>query len=109
MSPSLGFLVLLSVILMQATKNLSDAWLAHWVMNVNPSNNSYPNDTVLLETSAIHLHIDLNILAEEVKKLISFEKIQRYLLGESSLVAENSPTDPTEATSYYLIIYFFLG
>lgn len=38
MSPSIGLFVLLSVIFMQTTRNLSDAWLAYWVADLNPTN-----------------------------------------------------------------------
>lgn len=38
MSPSIGLFVLLSVIFMQATRNMSDAWLAYWVADLNPTN-----------------------------------------------------------------------
>lgn len=37
----LGFLVLLSVVMMQVSRNLTDAWLAHWVSNAD-KNNSTP-------------------------------------------------------------------
>lgn len=36
----IGLLVILSVIAMQATKNFSDAWLAHWIADINPSNSA---------------------------------------------------------------------
>lgn len=40
----LGFVVLLSVLLMQVTRNLSDAWLAHWVSS-NTTQNTTDNAT----------------------------------------------------------------
>lgn len=34
-------LVIVSIILMQASKNISDAWLAHWIKSIKPSNNTH--------------------------------------------------------------------
>lgn len=43
----LGFLVLLSIILMQLFRNLSDAWFAHWVTEstLNNCTNTSANGT----------------------------------------------------------------
>lgn len=56
MGRSMGVLVLLSVISMQFSRNLSDAWLANWVSNVDPNNltatiDDYPSDHPLLRAS----------------------------------------------------------
>lgn len=36
----LGSIVLLSVVLMQVSRNLSDAWLAHWVSQSEANDNT---------------------------------------------------------------------
>ncbi|XP_046809062.1 ATP-binding cassette sub-family C member 10 [Lucilia cuprina] len=42
----LGLIVLLSVVLMQVTRNLSDAWLAHWVTDTTLDNNTSSDNTL---------------------------------------------------------------
>lgn len=41
----LGVIVLMSVIFMQVTRNLSDAWLAHWVTDTTLDNNNNTTNT----------------------------------------------------------------
>lgn len=43
----MGFTVLLSVILMQLTRNMSDAWLAHWVSSNTTENATNTTDFYL--------------------------------------------------------------
>lgn len=38
--PSIGLIALLSIVLMQASKNFSDTWLAHWIQTINSSNDT---------------------------------------------------------------------
>ncbi|CRL01103.1 CLUMA_CG014374, isoform A [Clunio marinus] len=45
----LGFVVLLSVLLMQASRNLTDGWLAHWV-SVSDGNHTNKTNSVYLQT-----------------------------------------------------------
>lgn len=53
MGRALGFLVLLSVIMMQVSRNLTDAWLAHWVSVVADNNST--NLTTSAETTDFYL------------------------------------------------------
>lgn len=42
----LGLIVLMSVVFMQVTRNLSDAWLAHWVTDTTLDNNTSSDNTL---------------------------------------------------------------
>lgn len=108
MSPTLGFLVILSVILMQATRNLSDAWLAHWVMDVNPSNDTDRNDTVFVESQSPHLQIKISDVFNELKEMMHFDTIKHYLLG-APVIVNDTPSGLTADTSFYFIIYTFIA
>lgn len=53
----LGFLVLISVVFMQLTRNLSDAWLAHWV-----SSNTTQNATDTTEYYYLKIYTSIAVL-----------------------------------------------
>lgn len=63
----LGFLVLLSVVVMQVTRNLSDAWLAYWVSqtNLNKTNdlNQFLDESIFFLQSDNTLNYYLGIYA----------------------------------------------
>ncbi|XP_073826163.1 ATP-binding cassette sub-family C member 10 [Musca autumnalis] len=79
-SSPLAILVLFSVVFMQITRNLSDAWLAHWVTDSTLDGNA--NDTSGNVTDPL-LHV----------------------IKPVKLFANDSDTDGTHTTGYYLGIY----
>lgn len=108
MSPSFGFLVILSVILMQATRNLSDAWLAHWVTSVNPSNDKDQINTAFVEEKNDHLNIQMADVINEMKRIIHFDTLKHYLLG-APMMMDDTPSDLITETSFYFLIYSFIA
>ncbi|KAH8409549.1 hypothetical protein KR222_008401, partial [Zaprionus bogoriensis] len=57
-STPLALLVLLFVFLMQLTRNLCDAWLAHWVTETTLD--AHPNDTASLQHQLLRAHLASN-------------------------------------------------
>lgn len=96
--------VLLSLILMQASRNLSDTWLAYWIRNINISNNTFTqpkNSSDLVQGS----------YADQMKSYMAciFDAMLTFRTVEECM--EYNSTNHTPETfeaaenSYYLSIY----
>lgn len=99
----MGFLILLSLILMQASRNFSDIWLAHWISSINGQNNTVqqPNNTSELDSQ----FQARNVLAQA---MCYFHKI--ISLADLSECTPYLTEDRVETQdSYYLAIYIAIA
>lgn len=98
--PTLGCLVLFSIIMMQVSKNLSDAWLAHWIMNISSPNATYADGlSPKLLGSNYYMHSIKRNLVCMAGKLLSLHDLNECATTRPDLRNE------TFATSFYLLIY----
>lgn len=89
---------------MQTSKNLSDAWLAHWIMNVNPSNATFSDgfNPKMLGSNYYMQEIRRNIMCM-VDKLIWWQNLDECSVSKTGLRNE------TFTMSFYLLIYFIIA
>lgn len=90
---------------MQTSKNFSDAWLAHWITNISPSNATYDGDGLnpkLLGSKYYMQEIRRNLMCM-FDKLIWLKSVDECSGTETGLRNE------TFATSFYLLIYFIIA
>lgn len=99
--PGLGVVIILTIVLMQASKNLSDAWLAHWIANVTPSNTDGLNPK-LLGSNYYMQEIRRNLLCM-IEKLLSLQSI------DNCADTGNGLRNGTFSMSFYLLIYFIIA
>lgn len=100
----LAVVVFLSIVLMQASKNFSDAWLAHWIAEISPSNstNEVKLNPKLLGSKYYMQEIKRNILCM-FQRMAIFKDINVCSVSQNGLVNE------TFAISFYLLIYFLIA
>lgn len=106
--PLLALLILLSIILMQISRNLSDVWLAHWIANIDS------NSTLTLLTNKSELNTPFptnNVLNQAscfLQKIISFSDLSECMTNNNSNVIV--PSIPIESqNSYYLAVYITIA
>lgn len=99
--------VLVSLIIMQASRNFSDIWLAHWIRSINSL-----NDTVQISYNTTE--IDLKAQANSIlwQALCYIHKI--FLFGDLSECLSSDSSNATEEraysqNSYYLAIYISIA
>lgn len=100
---TLGLLIILSLILMQASRNLSDTWLAYWIKSINSSNATWtlvPNTSADLKTYRDTLQ---EYLACIFDNLFAFKSINDCKLDERVNVTLTQVR--ASQNSYYLAIY----
>ncbi|KAJ6648254.1 ATP-binding cassette sub-family C member 10 [Pseudolycoriella hygida] len=91
----LGFMVLLSVVLMQVTRNLSDAWLAHWV-----SSNTTQNST---DSTEFYLKIYTSIAV--TNSIVTF--VRAFLFAYAGIKAAKFVHNKLLTCVFYAKFYFF--
>lgn len=97
-------MVILSIILMQASKNLSDAWLAHWISQIGPSNATYSDGlNPKLLGSKYYMHEIKRNLMCMVEKLVWWQSL------EECAVTGTGERNETFSTSFYLLFYFIIA
>lgn len=105
---SLGFWVIVSVLLMQVSRNLSDAWLAYWVGASNPgpvpSNNGTSNGTIVDFWSVGTLDSFFNMVKDFVSSWVRGVD-HGSLFAEELQQEEALQMDNKTLTLYYLGIY----
>lgn len=96
--------MILSIILMQASKNLSDAWLAHWISSISPSHAVLTEslNPKLLGSKYYMQEIRRNLLCM-IEKLLSWKGLNECLVIGPGL------RNDTFSTSFYLLIYFLIA
>lgn len=95
--------VISSIILMQASKNLSDAWLAHWVESMTPSNSTSRTDGSKLFGSRYYTaSIESNVKCL-LEKLFLFEDMHACASTTFGSFRESY------TTSFNLVIYFLIA
>lgn len=100
---TLAFVVISSIILMQASKNLSDAWLAHWVESVTPANSTAQTDgSKLLGSRYYTASIESNVKCL-LQKFFSFEDMRACASTTFGSFRESY------TTSFNLVIYFLIA
>lgn len=102
--PALGFIVLLSLFLMQASRNLSDAWLAHWIKNINDSNSTVSQQNTMDES---YTDTIWGYLACTFQRLFTFGDVD-----DCTIQNRDSLTDEhirAAQNSYYLVIYISIA
>lgn len=89
---------------MQASRNISDAWLAHWIRNIDISNTSFT------KLNSAHAQTTMTSYSETIHTYLScfLQKIFSFQDPEDCVTENN--TNLTEEnvhakTSYYLAIY----
>lgn len=73
----LACLVIVSILLMQASKNISDAWLAYWIQSIKPSNNTYLNSNSKLLGSRFYTESIENNVICLLNNLLLFKNIDQ--------------------------------
>ncbi|XP_031634883.1 multidrug resistance-associated protein 7 [Contarinia nasturtii] len=100
--PTLGFFVLLSLFLMQASRNISDAWLAHWIKSINDSNSTVTQQNMLTESKSY---------TDTITSYLTCTFQQLLTLGDIDECTKENRENSTEEhiwaaqNSYYLAIY----
>lgn len=105
--PALGFVLLLSLFLMQASKNLSDAWLANWISTMNTSNSTRTQQSISHESKSYTDNI-ADYLACIFRNFFTFRTIDVCTMEFKSL---NSTEEQFGASqnSFYLAIYISIA
>lgn len=97
-------MVILSIILMQASKNLSDAWLAHWITKISHTNVTYSDGlNPKLLGSKYYMHEIKRNLMCMMGKLLWWQSL------EECAVTGTGERNETFSTSFYLLIYFIIA
>lgn len=98
----LGFIVLSSIVLMQASKNFSDTWLAHWIMSINTPNitSQLSEQTSDIESHAESIKENVICILENVISLQGFTKCT-----DQNAVESKYDDEEISLNSYYLAIY----
>lgn len=102
----MGFIVFLSIVLMQASKNFSDTWLAHWIMSTNsPNSNIHLPVESPIESNIPRLYVDkikYNVICM-IERFMSWRKFTGCeSVNNSTFVIEESQT---ASNNFYLFIY----
>lgn len=97
----IGLLVILSVILMQATKNFSDAWLAYWIADINPGN------MVMLEESddAMSNTSDIGLVGLVDRTMTEILDVGATVLDASENSTAIHDPIPSNSSNFYILIY----
>lgn len=97
---------------MQASRNLSDAWLAHWIKNINGSSVAQPiHQNISLESE---LKTQSNYILDHamcfLQKIITFANLTECLADNhnSTELVQTQENLDTE-NSYYLAIYIAIA
>lgn len=87
---------------MQASKNLSDAWLAHWITNISPSNATDGLSPKLLGSNYYMQEIRRNLMCM-VDKMVQWKSLDDCMDSGTGL------RNVTFTTSFYLLIYIIIA
>lgn len=102
---------------MQASRNLSDAWLAHWIKNINGSGVAQPiPQNISLESTAevnTHSNYILDHAMCFLKKIIVFGNLKECLIDKQEsinrTVLVQTREDLDTENSYYLAVYIAIA
>lgn len=101
----MGFIVFLSIVLMQATRNFSDTWLAHWIMSINSPNSTTQSVESPIDSNIPRLYVDkikYNIICM-IERFMSWRKFTGCeSVKNSTILIEESQT---ASNNFYLFIY----
>lgn len=100
--PTLGLLIILSLFLMQASRNLSDTWLAYWIRSINNSNITLTQSSTLTESKP-YTDTLTEYLACIFENLFAFRNINKCRLDEGVNVTQVEIR--ASENSYYLAVY----
>lgn len=100
--PTLGLVILLSLILMQASRNLSDTWLAYWIRSINNSNATLTQPLTSTESKA-YTDTLTHYLACIFENFFTFRNINNCTLDDGVGVTQDEIR--ASQNSYYLAIY----
>ncbi|XP_072104805.1 ATP-binding cassette sub-family C member 10 isoform X2 [Mobula birostris] len=81
----LSFLILLSMFLMQATRNLSDWWLSHWISHLQNKNGSTPSNHSSSDYYQQMVRFMGSLCTQELSPDVKF-----YLIGFGVIAASNT-------------------
>lgn len=103
--PSLCLLVIISLIFMQVSRNISDTWLALWIKNINTSNSSTLPEPVVeddFNSESSTDDIKQNLVCF-LKKIVAFGNTDDCVahINTNSTLEDIQATD----TGYYLAVY----
>lgn len=85
MGAGLGLMVLISVILMQVTRNLSDAWLAHWLSETSEQANAIKNVNKNDTEKSIGFYLGIYTTIALTNSLITF--VRAFLFAYAGIKA----------------------
>lgn len=98
----MGIVILLSLILMQASRNLSDAWLAHWIRNMNSTATAEMRQNSFAQSKSYSEYIK-DYAACFLQKTLFFSDISEcWNKDNASLTQEKLQASQN---GYYLAIY----
>lgn len=97
--PSFALIILLSLFLMQVSRNLSDAWLAHWISSIDNSNTTLTQSETSSYSKAVQNYSMCFLL-----KIFSFQSLEECTTANdtANLTEQNLYASQN---SYYLVIY----
>lgn len=118
--PWFGVLILISLVLMQASRNLSDAWLAHWIKSTNQSSLIQPVQPIQPNTSlesGVHSAHSSYIFHHAMcflQKIIIFGNLTECIKPDKINLSETNLAETEELyieteNSYYLAIYIAIA
>lgn len=96
----MGFIILCSLILMQISRNLSDAWLAHWIESTTNSNALATQQDTLTDSYSETITRHLQCIFD---KLFTFHNIEECMIDKSTILTQEQLR--ASQNSYYLAIY----
>lgn len=106
--PALGLLILASLFLMQASRNLSDTWLAHWIRSISDANDTLTQPTTVHSGSQSYTEILTEYLTCIFGNFFSFRSLDECKLYDS-VDSVSQDHIHAEHTSYYLAIYIAIA
>lgn len=110
MGVGLGFAVLVSVVLMQVTRNLSDAWLAHWLSATSYNTTNNGSDVISKNDTNQHstgFYLGLYTTIALTNSLITF--VRAFLFAYAGIKAAKYIHNRLLNRVLFVSINFFLG
>ncbi|XP_053697505.1 ATP-binding cassette sub-family C member 10 [Sabethes cyaneus] len=110
MSRSLGFWVIFAVLLMQLSRNLTDAWLAYWVGTSTPSNFPVPNNSTVSDMILLNDKWSLSYVRSLLAMARDFlASVGKGIDHRSALAVELQQESYFEEPDNRTLTFYYLG
>lgn len=104
--PTLGLIILISLFVMQATRNLSDTWLAYWIKSINNSNETVTQPMTSTGTKS-YTETLTKYLTCMFQNLFTFHNLSECTMDDRVNVSQDEIR--ASQNSYYLTVYIIIA